>query len=229
MEEVMKLTRSCAGKIVSATWLLMFAVLSAPDGTAQAVKVQQITVAGATAAVPNGVNKNNYVVGYFYNSSNAVVGFAYLGGTKFKTFSAPKSNNYTRILGINDSNVVVGDFFGTDNFYHGFMVTNDGAKFSQYDVNKGVVSTSIFGINNTGNFVGATGAGGPNQGFVNIGGTVTTFYGSGTDNTFALSINNSNEIGVSFTIPITTRTVLFARRMGTLPKSIFLEHYKRRW
>ncbi|HLW87756.1 MAG TPA: hypothetical protein VKR57_04645 [Terriglobales bacterium] len=190
----MKLTCSSAAQIISATWLLLFAVLSAPNVMAQGLKVSQIAVPGATATVPNAVNKSNYAVGYFYNASNAVAGFAYLGGTKFKTFSAPKSNDYTRILGINDSNVVVGDLFGNDNFYHGFMVTNDGTKYSQYDVDLGVASTSIFGINNGGNFVGATGSGGPNQGFVNIGGTVTKFYASGTDNTFALAINSSNQV-----------------------------------
>jgi len=195
----MKGIRSFAGNIVAYRWsltsillVLLFALLSPSQGLAQAMKVLQIVAPGAIASYPNGVNKSNIVVGDFINSSGDTVGFAYLGGAKFKTFSAPKSNNFTRILGINDANVVVGDFLGTDNFYHGFIITNNGTKYRQYDVAKGTASTSIFAINKTGNFAGATGAGGPNQGFVNIGGKVTTFYGSGTDNTFALGMNNSN-------------------------------------
>ena len=195
----MKVIRSSAGNIgayrrslASILLVLLFALLSPSQGLAQAMKVLQITAPGAVNTYPNGVNKSNIVVGDFTNSSGATVGFAYLGGAKFKTFSAPKSNNFTRILGINDANVVVGDFFGTDNFYHGFVITNDGKKFTQYDVAKGTASTSIFAINKAGNFAGATGAGSTNQGFVNISGKVTTFYGSGTDNTFALGMNNSN-------------------------------------
>jgi len=64
----------------------------------------------------------------------------------------------------------------------------------QYDIAKGTASTSIFGINAAGNFAGATGSGGPNQGFINIQGTVTTFYASGSDNTFALGINKLNQV-----------------------------------
>jgi hypothetical protein len=195
----MNVIRSSAGNKIgyrrsfsSILLFLLFALLSASQGLAQAMKVLQITAPGAVNTFPNGVNKSNIVVGDFTNSSGATVGFAYLGGTKFKTFSAPKSNNFTRILGINDSNVVVGDFFGTDNFFHGFVIKNNGTKYSQYDVAKGSASTSIFAINKAGNFAGATGSGGPNQGFVNISGKVTTFYGSGTDNTFALAINSSN-------------------------------------
>jgi|HubBroStandDraft_6_1064221.scaffolds.fasta_scaffold00200_7 probable HAF family extracellular repeat protein len=195
----MKLTRSSVGQrpdyrrlFTSTTLWLLFAVLSSSQALAQALKVVQVAPPAAVNTYPNGVNKSNIVVGDFTNSSGATVGFAYLGGTKFKTFSAPKSNNFTRILGINDSNVVVGDFFGTDNFYHGFVIKNNGTKYTQYDVAKGSASTSIFAINKAGNFAGATGSGGPNQGFVNISGKVTTFYGSGTDNTFALGMNNSN-------------------------------------
>jgi probable HAF family extracellular repeat protein len=196
MEEVMNATPSSAGNRFPFRQVLLavlFAALSSSQGRAQAMKVVQIIAPGAVNTYPNGVNKSNIVVGDFINSSGATVGFAYLGGTNFKTFSAPKSNKFTRILGINDANVAVGDFLGTDNFYHGFIVTHNGTKYSQYDVAKGT-STSIFSINKAGNFAGATGFGGPNQGFVNISGKVSTFYGSGTDNTFALGMNSSNTV-----------------------------------
>lgn len=224
----MKVIRNSAGKefqyrrsLTSVTLLLGFALLSASNGLAQAVKVMQIIAPGAVNTSPNGVNKSNIVVGDFTNASGATVGFAYLGGTNFKTFSAPKSNNFTRILGINDSNVVVGDFLGTDSFFHGFVVTNNGTKYSQYDVAKGSASTSIFAINKAGNFAGATGSGGPNQGFVNIGGTVTTFYGSGTDNTFAEGMNSSNQVVGQYYDSSENSHGFFRAANGTITEIVF--------
>lgn len=201
--------------------LLLVVVLGPRPSVAQAVKVVQIVAPGAVNTFPNGVNKNNIVVGDFVNSSGATVGFAYLGGTKYKTFSAPKSNNFTRILGINDANVVVGDFLGTDNFFHGFIVTNNGTKYKQYDVAKGSASTSIFAINEAGNFAGATGSGGPNQGFVNIGGTVTTFYGSGTDNTFALGMNSANQVVGQYYDSSNNSHGFFRNASGTITEIVF--------
>ncbi len=171
---------------------LLVTVISASNALAQAVKVSKIAVPNAVNTFPNAVNKAGIVVGYFYNSKNAVVGFAYLGGTQYKVFTAPKSSNFTRIMGINDSTEVVGDFLGTDNFFHGYTLTNGGKTFTQFDVNLGSTSTSLFGVSSNGSLAGATGYNGPNQGFVDIGGTITTFYGSGTDNTYAYAINSSN-------------------------------------
>ena len=159
---------------------------------AQAVKAVQITPPGAVSSVAWGTNKHSFVVGNFTTASGEVEGYAFLYFSQFKTFVAPKSTNFTRINAINDSNTVVGDFLGTDNFYHGFIIANNGTKYSQYDVNKGVVSTSLFALNNSGSFGGATGSGGPNQGFISVGGKVTSFYGSGTDNTFVYGLDDSN-------------------------------------
>jgi hypothetical protein len=200
-EEVMNVASiSIARKLAyrfSVSPVLLFVVvsLSASIAWAQAVKVIKIAAPGAVNTFPIGVNKSNIVVGDFVNASSATVGFAYLGGTTFKTFSAPKSSNYTRILGINDSNVVVGDFFGTDGFYHGYIIKNDGKKYSQYDIDKGVNNTSIFAINKPGSFAGVSAPpGSPEEAFVNINVKVTMFYGSGTDSTYALGINSSNVV-----------------------------------
>ena len=154
-------------------------------------KMRMINPSGSTQTYAVGLNKNNAVVGNYTDSSGVVHGFEF-AGNKYTSLNFPKANKFTRANGINDSNFIVGDFYGRDAFYHGFTFSK--GKYTQYDISLGTASTSIFGVNNAGDFVGATGVGGTNQGFVNIAGTVTEFYGSGTDNTFALAINNNNEV-----------------------------------
>ena len=191
--DVRKITSSSEPRSRSSL-LVLFALMTGLFQTATAstsYKVQQINPPGSTSTFAVGINNASTVVGNLTTSAGVVQGYEFAAG-RYTTIRFPHSNKFTRANGINDSNLIVGDFFGTDNFYHGF--TFSGGKYTQYDVQKGVVSTSIFAVNNNGDFAGAAGFGGPNQGFINIGGVVTEFYGSGTDNTFALGINNSDEV-----------------------------------
>jgi hypothetical protein len=168
-------------------------MLSTQSALGQGFKMTELDVPGnTTGTFPLGVNTSQSVVGDYVNSSGAVVGFLYAGG-KYSDVIFPGSNNFTRANGINDSNTVVGDFYlSSDNGYHGY--TYVGGVYTQYDVDLGKVSTSIFGVNNAGDFAGTVGAGSSTEGFVTIGGTVTKFYGSGTDNTYAYAINSSDEV-----------------------------------
>lgn len=166
-----------------------------PAGFAQGLKITELSPAGAASAAAIGVNKNNQVVGNYTTSTGAVKGFRH-AGTKYTTIVFPKSVNFTRANGINDSGEIVGDFFGSDNAYHGFTLIS--GVYTQYDLpgGKGNFSTSIFGVNSLGDTAGAAGGGtlGPgNEGWVNIAGTVTTFFGSGTDNTLTFGINTAHE------------------------------------
>jgi hypothetical protein len=150
-------------------------------------KVEQINFTGSTGTFANALNNDNVVVGHYVDTSGAVHGFEF-AGTKYTALNFPKANNYTSANSINDTNFVVGDFYGSDDFYHGFTLSK--GKYTQYDLNLGTASTAIYGVNNAGDFVGNTAS----EGFVNIGGTVTEFYGSGTDVTYALAINNNEEV-----------------------------------
>lgn len=151
-------------------------------------KVSQIAVAGATQGTfAQGINKNNVVVGIATLANGNTEGFALVSG-KYTILKEPKASGTTRAFGVNDSNEVVGDFLGKDGYYHGFTLI--GGKYAQYDVALGSESTSIFGLNNAGDFAGTSGS----EGYVNIGGTVTEFYGSGTDATYPNAINNSNQV-----------------------------------
>ena len=168
--------------------LVLLASLGSPAARAQAVKVTQLIAPSSTGTYAAGVNKLNHVVGV-YSTATATRGFEWLGGSSYKTIVFKGSNNFTRALGINDSGEIVGDFLGRNGYYHGF--TDVGGKLTQYDAPGGLgnFSTSLFGIDNNGDLAGAA----DGYGFVSIGGTVTTFYGSGTDLTYAYGINDSGE------------------------------------
>jgi probable HAF family extracellular repeat protein len=150
-------------------------------------KVEQINPTGSTGTFAVALNNDNAVVGHYVDSSGVVQGYKFAGG-KFTLINFPKADKFTRANGINDTDFIVGDFIGTDGFYHGFTLSK--GTYTQYDLNLGTLSTSIFGVNNAGDFVGTTGT----EGFVNIGGTVTEFYGSGTDATYPSAINNNEEV-----------------------------------
>lgn len=188
---------------------------------AQGLKITQINPPGATAAVAVALNKNNQAVGN-YTVSGVVEGFKWLGGARYQTIVFPRSNNFTRANGINDSGEIVGDF-KKGNFFHGF--TDISGKLTQYDLPGGLgkFSTSIFGINNSGDTAGAAGGGTlgvNNEGWVNIAGTVTTFYGSGTDSTFVVSINSS-DVAVGQYFDSSNNTHGFMWASGTITEIVF--------
>jgi hypothetical protein len=178
--------------LVVAAIILLPGLLQAESGVT-AYKVEQLNPSGATSTYASALNKTSIVVGNFTNSSGATEGFSLKKGV-YTTLVVPGSNNFTRANGINDTGVIVGDFFtSSDNAYHGFIYKKN--KFTQYDVQLGTVSTSIWSINNAGNFAGSIGSNGnPNQAFINIGGNVTEFYGSGSLSSYAYAINNSNGV-----------------------------------
>jgi probable HAF family extracellular repeat protein len=183
-------SRACAGVLVLV--LLIPGLLYAASGV-NAYKVVQLNPSGATSTYASTLNKSSEVVGSFTAASGATEGFSLKKGI-YTTLVAPGSDNFTRANGINDAGLIVGDFYtSNDSAYHGFLYKK--GKFTQYDVQLGTVSTSIFTVNNAGNFAGSIGSNGnPNQAFINIGGNITEFYGSGTSSSYVYAINNSNDV-----------------------------------
>jgi len=174
----------------------MISAVTIPRALGQQYKFQRLNPPGATFSSAAGLNNTGMVVGFFELAGGALQGFAY-DGTGYRTISFPEST-YTLATGVNDSGTVVGLFEGDDGFTHGYLL--EGQQFTQYDVNNGVVSTFIYGINNAGNLVGFVGNDGANQGFVNIGGTLTQFTVNG-NSTSAFGINSANEIVGEFVLP----------------------------
>jgi hypothetical protein len=185
-----------SGSLVVVLILALMGVAGAGAAFGQAVKISKLNVSAATALYGNSLNASNQVVGSYGVTGGITKGFEYLGGNMYKTIVFPRSANFTRANGINDSGEIVGDFFGSDNFFHGY--TDVAGVLTQFDLpgGKGKFSTSTFGISNDGDTVGAAGGGtlgSTNEGWVIIGGTLTTFHGSGTHNTFVYAINASDE------------------------------------
>ena len=149
------------------------------------------------STTPFAINDRFDIAGDYLDSSNVRRGFVRFGNG---TFSPPivepgDTGNFTRARGINNHRTVVGDFFGGI-FYHGYFLRN--SMFTQFDVG-GPVSTSVFGINDRGNFVGARGSTlQPNRPFVNLGGTTTIFTIPGAVDGQAVGINNGNRVVGSY-------------------------------
>ena len=194
LETVSRHLRAIAG--VFALFSLVPGLLHAASGVT-AYEVSQIAPSGATYTYVSALNKTKTVVGEFTAANGATEGFQLKKGV-YTTLVFPGSSSFTRANGINDAGLIVGDFYlSSDNAFHGFKYSK--GKYTQYDYDLGVVSTSLFGVNNAGDFVGSIGANGqPNQGFINIGGNITLFYGSGSDSTFVYAINNSNDVAGTY-------------------------------
>lgn len=171
-------------------------ILTALAARGQAVKVQSISIPNArpSSTLPVAVNVSGRVVGSFVSGAGATEGFLWNGfNGSSNIIIAPGSANYSRANGINDADTIVGDYYGKDGLFHGF-IDNRGS-FSQYDLpgfdgNNNKFSTSLFGISENGDLVGASNKGGTEEGFVAISGQVFTFYGSGNDITYAYGIND---------------------------------------
>jgi hypothetical protein len=151
------------------------------------------------STTPFSINSRGDIAGYY---SDATVSY-YRGfvrrvnGTIMSPIIEPNDNgNYTAAFGINSSQTVVGEFLHTDqenSAYHGFLLSH--GVYTQYDVDIDQFSTGIFGINDAGDFAGSFGnLAQPDQGFVNIGGSVTTFAVPGSYDTFASGINSTDQI-----------------------------------
>jgi hypothetical protein len=187
-------SRSKLSRLMTLLFLAPFLLaLSLQSALGQGFKMTQLNPPGYQAGTtfPSAVNSGDAVVGFGTATSGATVGFLYSGG-KYTGINWKGSDNFTRALSINDSGEVVGDWLDSNGVtFHGFTYVK--GTYKQYDVG-GNVSTSIFGVNSAGDFAGAEGTSGVVEGFVTIGGKVTEFYASGTDNTYAYAINKSNEV-----------------------------------
>jgi hypothetical protein len=147
------------------------------------------------STTPFSINRRGDIAGYYSDAAVSYYkGFIRLAnGTIMSPIIDPNDvGNYTAAFGINGSRTVAGEFLGTD-AYHGFFLSR--GVYTQYDVPMSGFSTGIFGINDAGDFDGSFGNSvQPNQGFVNIGGNVTTFAVPGSYDTFPSGINSTDQI-----------------------------------
>jgi hypothetical protein len=146
------------------------------------------------STTPFSINRRGDVAGYYTDAAVSYYrGFIRManGGIVSPIIEPNDTGNYTAAFGINNSQTVVGEFLNSA--FHGFFLSH--GVYTQYDVDINQFSTGIFGINDAGDFDGSFGNSvQPNQGFVNIGGNVTTFVVPGSYDTFPSGINSAGQI-----------------------------------
>ena len=126
--------------------------------------------------LPQKINERGDIVGIYLGS-----GFFSRGFVRFSdgSFSAPivdpnDTVGFTEGRGINNSRTVAGDYLISDASLHSFFLS--GGTFTEYDV-PGAVQTNLLSINDAASFTGGFDPDGSGifQGFVSVGGTITSF------------------------------------------------------
>jgi len=150
---------------------------------------------GTTSTVPYGINDRGDVVGAFTDENFATFGFVRFANGAFSPLIVEPNDtgNFTEARGINHSRTICGDYIGSDGAVHGYFRV--GGTFTEYDV-PGALVTSVFGINDAGDFVGDFIAGGHIGGrpFLSVGGSVTVIGIPFNDDGAAFEINNANAV-----------------------------------
>jgi hypothetical protein len=147
------------------------------------------------STTPFHINNRGDIAGYYTDAAVTFFrGFIRLAnGNIISPIIEPNDNgDYTALFGINDSRTTAGEFL-EDGTYHGFFLSHN--VYTQYDVGFPDVSTGVFGINNAGDFTGSFGSFvQPDQGFINVGGNLTTFAVPGSYDTEPGDINTTDQI-----------------------------------
>lgn len=172
--------------------LLLLAVVALPS-LAQNTRVLLLNPPGSIYTAPSGLNNLGVTVGAFELAGQNLEGFIYQPTTNEYTAIQYPGAVSTTALGVNDAGTVAGTFANQDGVNHGFFLEN--GAYRQYDV-PGFSGTSIIGINKAGDFAGTVGSNGFYQGYLSVGGVVTTFTVNGGA-TNAYGINSSN-VSVGF-------------------------------
>jgi hypothetical protein len=147
---------------------------------------------------PQQINERGDVVGIFLDSNRVSRAFIRFSDGSFSDPIVDPNDTVgvTEGRGINNSGTFCGDYVGSDGNFHGFFLS--AGTFTEYDINGAPApSTLVLGINDSATFAGAfslTGPNGTHQGFVSVGGTITSFGVPGANSTFAYKINNSNQL-----------------------------------
>ncbi len=183
---------------------------------AQADTLTTIDFPGAALSRAAAVNDSGNVAGVGADASNQFYkGYErFANGTISAALIDPNDNqSYTRALGINNAGTIVGDYYnvtGNLSIVRGYFLRN--GVYTTFNVNGDVDSTTIWGINNAGDFAGSFGnSNATDQAFLNVGGVLTTFNGpAGNIGTIAQGIN-SNDVVVGQYIDTSNSSNGFSR------------------
>jgi hypothetical protein len=165
--------------------------LARPDMTVQLVDTFDYPGTGNLTR-PQKINDQGDIIGIYIDAKLATRGFIrYSDGSFSPPLVDPNAIHETEARGINNSKLICGDYFNNSTgTIDGFFLT--GRSYIDYDV-PGATATMVFGLNNTNDFCGSATINGVQLAFLNIGGTVSTFFLPHANATFACQINDSNQ------------------------------------
>ena len=154
---------------------------------------------GTNGTSATGINNVGQLVGYYEDSSEASHGFIYSGGN-FTALDDPLATNGTFAYGINDKGQVVG-FYLSGNGEYGFLYS--GGIYTTLEFGS---ITYPLGINNAGQIVGESNAGG----FLYSAGTFTVIADPLATSTDPRDINNVGQIaGMYYGTPVGNNDIVY--------------------
>ena len=149
---------------------------------------------GASQTRPQKINDSKNVVGIYLDSAGVSHGFVRFADG---TFSAPitdpnDTGGLTEARGNNNQDLIGGDYTTSDGVFHGFFLR--GNRYSNFDISS--TFSLVLGLNNVGDFVGSfvDDTTGVQEGYTDLGGTVTPVVVPGAANTLSYGLNASNGV-----------------------------------
>jgi probable HAF family extracellular repeat protein len=143
---------------------------------------------GSTLTIPTAVNSSGTVVGTYQTSAGDDLAFVYSGGT-FNAFAVPGAAE-TNPVAITDSGEIIGYYFDSAGDTFGFTYSSTNG-FNTFTSSSGL-ATNVTGADNAGDIIGFDGV--TAQGFVDVGGTISTLSIPGAVLVEPLAILNANTI-----------------------------------
>ncbi|HEY1583018.1 MAG TPA: hypothetical protein VGF73_07965 [Chthoniobacterales bacterium] len=176
------------------TALLALPLLRASAGAATIDVVETFDYPGSTATRPQKINDHGVQAGIFLDpTTGASEGFyRSRGGTFGDPIVEPNDTTaFTEVRGINNQRTICGDYTGSDGLFHGFFLSH--GVFTEFDISSSF--TIVLGINNVGDSSGSfiDDSSGVQEGYVDLGGTVTGFSVPGSTATLAYQVNDSDQ------------------------------------
>jgi hypothetical protein len=175
---------------------------------------------GASQTRPQKINDGNNIVGIFLDASGVSKGFVrFADGTFSDPIVDPNdTGSLTEARGNNNSNLICGDYLTSDGVFHGFFLR--GTHYQNFDISS--TFSIVLGLNNVGDSVGSfvDDTSGVQEGFSDLGGTVTPVVVPGAANTLCYGLNASNTICGYFTDSAGLTHGFFVDRNGRLHSPI---------
>ena len=180
---------------------LMVILLSAAFAQAQAASsisfnYTSFDYPGATATQALGISQDGVIVGYYLDASAAEHGFIRLPKGTFEMVDYPGAVG-TTLFDINDSKEAVGLYNGSDILYQGFLFEPPN-QFTPIYYSPLASATDPYGINNSGQIVGAWSGDQVEGGFSLLDGTYTELFYPSAVFTYPNGVNSSGDIGGSW-------------------------------